>query len=224
MAVRLPPVEFSLNSGGKYFAIALVSTTIIYLWPVVYWLGPRHWSAIVMILSGLVAALEYHRRHSICGRDWGMSWPDLWPGLAWALALTFPVSLALLVAGASRGVLSGRRHPLEDLFWLFLWGLAQQFVLQTVVLRELLKVWPGRAGITMTALVFALMHLPNPFLTPVTFVGAWVWCWIYRRHPNVLPLAFSHALATLVILASLPKPLTGNMRVGYSYLLLQMRE
>ena len=41
--------------------------------------------------------------------------------------------------------------------------------------------------------------------------------WIYSRHPNLIPLAFSHSLTTLMILASLSKSLTGSMRVGHAY-------
>jgi membrane protease YdiL (CAAX protease family) len=208
-----------MDSGGKYFAIALVGTTLVYLWPGVYWLGPRHWSAGVGIVSGLIAMAAYHRRYSKTGQDWGFSWPDLLPGLGWTLGFTVPIALALFAAGPAVGHLAARPRRIEDLFGMFLWGLAQQFVLQTVVLREICSVWPGRGGITSTALLFALLHLPNPFLTPATFLGAWIWCWIYRRHPNVLPLALSHALVTLAILTTLPRSVTGGMRVGYSYLM-----
>jgi hypothetical protein len=38
------------------------------------------------------------------------------------------------------------------------------------------------------------------------------------RHPNVLPLALSHALGTLAILYAFDEAITGRLRVGYSYL------
>ena len=56
------------------------------------------------------------------------------------------------------------------------------------------------------------------FLT--TLLAAFLWCFLYDRHPNWLPLALSHALSSLAILASLDPGLTGRLRVGYSYLLL----
>ena len=52
----------------------------------------------------------------------------------------------------------------------------------------------------------------------MTVAAAGAWCWIYDRHPNLLPLAVSHALCTLVILCSFDPVLTGRLRVGYSYL------
>ena len=48
----------------------------------------------------------------------------------------------------------------------------------------------------------------------MTFAGALAWCWIYDRHPNLLPLALSHALLTLAILCAFDEAMTGHLRVG----------
>ena len=47
---------------------------------------------------------------------------------------------------------------------------------------------------------------------------ALAWCWIYDRHPNMLPLALSHALLTLAILYAFDEGMTGHLRVGAAYL------
>jgi hypothetical protein len=52
----------------------------------------------------------------------------------------------------------------------------------------------------------------------MTFVGALGWCTIYDRHPNVLPLALSHAVATLAILYAFDEEVTGRLRIGLAYL------
>jgi membrane protease YdiL (CAAX protease family) len=52
----------------------------------------------------------------------------------------------------------------------------------------------------------------------VTFAGGLVWCAIYARHPNIVPLAISHALGTLAILHAFDPDVTGRLRIGYSYL------
>ena len=75
--------------------------------------------------------------------------------------------------------------------------------------------------VAVPAAVFGALHLPNPFLAPVTLVAAAVWCWIYDRHPNLVPLALSHALCTLAIIYCLDPTLTGRLRVGYAYLQLR---
>ena len=69
----------------------------------------------------------------------------------------------------------------------------------------------------LAAAIFATLHLPNPFLVIVTFTGGLAWCWIYSRHPNIAPLAVSHAAATVVILLSFAPAVTGGLRTGWQY-------
>jgi membrane protease YdiL (CAAX protease family) len=110
-----------------------------------------------------------------------------------------------------------RRAPLLDFLYVIVWGGAQQFVLQTVILRESQAV-AGRGAVLVAAGVFASLHLPNPFLLIVTFTGGLAWCGIYARHPNILPLAVSHAAATVVILLSFDPAVTAGLRTGWHYL------
>jgi membrane protease YdiL (CAAX protease family) len=70
----------------------------------------------------------------------------------------------------------------------------------------------------LASLVFAGLHLPNPLLTGLTFLGALAWCWMNERHPNVLPLALSHAVLTVAILYAFDDRITGRLRVGAAYL------
>jgi membrane protease YdiL (CAAX protease family) len=98
------------------------------------------------------------------------------------------------------------------------WGFGQQFALQTVLLRESQGAVSRSAGIWLAPLLFASLHLPNPFLSAATFIGALAWCWVYDRYPNLFPLAMSHALLTLGILYAFDDSITGGLRVGYAYL------
>ena len=99
-----------------------------------------------------------------------------------------------------------------------LWGGAQQWVLQTVVLRESQRATSRRTGIFLAALLFGVVHLPNPFLAPVTFGAGLLWCWLYDRYPNIVPLALSHALGTLAVLHAFDQDITGRLRIGAGYL------
>jgi membrane protease YdiL (CAAX protease family) len=97
---------------------------------------------------------------------------------------------------------------------LIAWGGGQQWILQTVFLREAQRATSRRTGIVIAAVLFASLHLPNSWLTMLTLVGALGWCAIYDRYPNVLPLALSHAVATLIILHAFDDALLGGLRVG----------
>ena len=152
--------------------------------------------------------------------EWGLRGSELAPALRGATLATVPAASAIMAAGRVLGTWQGREHPWGDLAFLVPWACGQQFALQTVLLREAQGVTSRRAGIALAAAVFGALHLPNPFLAPVTFLAALIWCFVYDRHPNWLPLALSHALATLAILASLDPRTTGRLRIGSAYLLL----
>ena len=63
--------------------------------------------------------------------------------------------------------------------------------------------------------MFAALHLPNPFLAAATALAAFAWCWIYDRHPNLAPLALSHALLTVAVFYALNDAVT--LRVGAAF-------
>jgi membrane protease YdiL (CAAX protease family) len=215
-------VKLNINhaDNGKYFAVALITSTLVYLWPIEYWLGHRHWTGPAVILANFLLCLEYNRRYGAGPSAWGFSPQDFFPALGWTVLFTIPVLLAIAAAGWHFGTVSGRNHPMHDLSGLFLWALAQQFALQTVLLQELRRRIRPPWAVAAAAVLFALLHLPNPFLVPLTFLGGWIWCWVYSRHPNIIPLALSHSLCSLAILVFLSRELTGSMRVGFSYFLL----
>lgn len=86
------------------------------------------------------------------------------------------------------------------------------------MLREAQRACSRHAAIVVAALLFGAVHLPNPFLAPVTAIAALVWCRLYDRYPNVLPLALSHGLGTLAVRYAFDDAITGRLRIGASYL------
>jgi membrane protease YdiL (CAAX protease family) len=194
------------------YTIAIVSSVLVYVWFLESAL-PRDF---VFVPAGLVVALSIH--HDFRHREWGFSWPALPPGLWRALVATFVMAVVVLGAGAALGTLHDRRDFLGNLAPLVVWGGAQQWVLQTVVLLEAQRATSRRLGIVIAALLFGAIHLPNPFLAPVTAIGALVWCRLYDRYPNLVPLALSHALGTLAVRYAFDDAITGRLRIGASYL------
>ncbi len=193
--------------------LAIVAMVFAYMWvadPLVNVRGP--WVALPVVLILAVSV-----RHNVKTRAWGFSCRAFWPALGWSTVLTVTLGAALWFIGHAQGAPPVRPAPLLDFLYVIVWGGAQQFVLQTVILRE--SQHALRRGATMlAAAIFASVHLPNPFLTIVTFVGALAWCGIYARHPNIMPLALSHATATVIILMSFNRDITGGLRTGWRYL------
>jgi membrane protease YdiL (CAAX protease family) len=102
--------------------------------------------------------------------------------------------------------------------WGFAWGLLQQYVLQSYINRRAQILFgQGAASITIVALLFALLHLPNPWLMCATFLGGLIWAAVYQRAPNLYALAISHAVLTWVLISTLPSDALRGLRVGYKF-------
>lgn len=198
------------------FTTAIVVAILVYVWLV----EGTYSRDLVLVPGALVVILSVW--HNVRHGEWGFSRRALWPGLSCVLAVTIPLAAAILAAGAAIGTIHDRRDFLGSLAPLVVWGAAQQWVLQTVVLREAQRATSRRSGIAVAALLFGAIHLPNPFLSAVTAAGGVVWCWVYDRHPNILPLALSHGLGTLAILYAFDDAITGRLRIGASYLRLDL--
>ena len=212
--VALTARHLTLGDHALRFTVPIVAVIAGYTWVVAprtpRWVG--HLVAVTVL--GLCA-----RRAARTG-EWGLRWSELRPALRGAALVTVPAVLSIVGAGWVLDTWHGRAQGWRELVFLVPWACGQQFALQTVLLREAQAVTSRRGGIALASVVFGALHLPNPFLAPLTLLAAFIWCFLYDRHPNWLPLALSHALATLAILASLDPGLTGRLRVGYSYLLL----
>ena len=136
-----------------------------------------------------------------------------------AMAWTTTIAVAVvLAAGEALDTLHPRRAVGRSLALLTVWGGGQQFVLQTVVLREARELMPRGAAVIVAGGMFSAVHLPNPFLAFMTFAAGLVWCWIYSRHPNIIPLAISHALGTEAVLHAFSDDVTGRLRIGAAFL------
>jgi membrane protease YdiL (CAAX protease family) len=195
---------------------AVLVLLLAQMWVAVPLLGSQRFTPLLALAGVLALCAWSNRRH---GGGWGFRPDALGPAARRAALLTVPAVAVILVAGKELGSL----HPPANLALRFtvllLWALLQQFILQTVILREARRAMPRQAALLTAAGLFALVHLPNPLLTPVTFVAALGWCWVYDRYPNLLPIALSHALASLALAAAFDPAITGGMRVGYGYFL-----
>jgi membrane protease YdiL (CAAX protease family) len=194
------------------FSLPILGIVVACVWGL-EWFLPRRASPFCTLAVLGLAAWKAARTG-----EWGFDRAAFGLALRRAAVFTAPACAILLGAGAWRGSLHARDGMLADALYLVFWGGGQQFALQTVLLRESQQRFSRAGGIWVAAAVFGALHLPNPFLAPLTFVAALAWCRIYDRHPNIVPLALSHAAATLAVLHGFEPALTGRLRVGYGYL------
>jgi membrane protease YdiL (CAAX protease family) len=197
------------------FSLAIVLVVLAYTW-VFEPIAPRwvrHVPTVVVVGVTVWRALKTG--------EWGLKRSEFLPALRWATVFTAGAGLVLYLAGLHFGTWHDRRDVLGNLAALLPWALGQQLALQTVLLREAQAAVSTSAGIWLAPLVFCALHLPNPFLAPITGFAALVWCYTYDRHPNLLPLALSHAVLSLVILYAFDDAITGRLRVGAAYLALK---
>lgn len=192
------------------FTLATLATILVYTWV----FQPR--GVPVSAAGTIVVVLAAWS--SLRSGVWGLSLRAFIPCLRAAALFTIPAVIVVLAAGWALGTLHVQDSLLPNFAVLVAWGGAQQWVLQTVVLREVQRLTSGRKSIALAAFLFALVHLPNPLLTLMTFVGALGWCTIFTRYPNLVPLALSHAAATLALLSAFDDRVTGRLRTGYAYL------
>ncbi len=116
-------------------------------------------------------------------------------------------------------------HPGGPAAWLAtfggytVWAVMQQLLLQGYFLARLLRIVPkANLAALITASIFALAHLPNPILTPLTLVWGLTACLVFIRSRNVYPLAIAHAIFGVCVAITIPANLLHNMRVGLGYL------
>jgi len=194
------------------YSALIVATVLVYTW-IVAPVAPRWTAALASAIVLGIAVVRAGRRG-----EWGLAQSAFLPALGAAAIFTTGAGAAIALVGWRLGSWHARPARAADAALLLLWALGQQFALQIVLLRDAQSVVSSPAAIVVAAAAFAALHLPNPFLTGATFAAALAWCAIYDRHPNLLPLALSHALLTLVVLVALSDAATGRLRVGAAYL------
>ncbi|MFL6286378.1 MAG: type II CAAX prenyl endopeptidase Rce1 family protein [Pyrinomonadaceae bacterium] len=203
----------------------VVLCVLVTEWAVLPLFGKSYLAGLVPVGAAFALMLFSHRACRESARELGWRVDNL--GRALKLLLPPMVAAALFLAlvgwlsGSLRlGGLRASRGLAATYFWLFVWGLVQQYPLQGFINRRAQMVWgSGARSILFVASVFALLHLPNPWLTSATFCGGLLWAWAYQRAPNLWALAFSHSLMTVVLVTTVPYSALGGMRVGYGYFL-----
>ncbi len=201
----------------------VVACTLVAEWAVLPLFGRSRLAFAVPALAALAFMFVSHRRRGETARELGFRL-DNFPRALLLLAAPMTVCAAALYFGGRLlwGSPAARFRPgwglAAALFWLFLWGLLQQYALQAFINRRARELWgAGARSVLFAAVVFALLHAPNLWLMLATFAGGLLWAGVYQRAPNLFALALSHCLMTVALVSAVPNSLLHGMRVGAGY-------
>ncbi len=203
---------------------SLVSSALIAEWILSAAAGRTKFIVLIPAALALALAIGSHILRGENLRDLGFRLDNFLQ----ALRLLAAPMVAVGILCAALGIIFGTRpdpfrwHPERQLAGQlalgFLWGLVQQYALQSFINRRAQIIWhKGVPSVLLTAFIFALLHFPNPWLMVVTFIGGLVWCAVYQRAPNLFALAASHAVMTWVLVSTLPLSALNHLRIGFNY-------
>jgi Type II CAAX prenyl endopeptidase Rce1-like len=190
------------------------------IWTLNHWQRFFYWAAITWIV-----VTTWQRR---------TTWKALGLGLTGLVRSLWIVAAAAILAGLAV-YLADREHTLHRLHgpltffshvWGYLiWAVMQQFLLQIYFLLRLQRLLPGKVTpVVAAAGLFALAHLPNPVLTPVTLVWGIAACILFLRYRNIYALGIAHGILGLCVAVIVPESLQHHMRVGIGYYRYHERE
>jgi hypothetical protein len=196
----------------------LLEITIVFsLIGVAVWTPPGHAQLFVSLLAtACVVAF------AVAGK-WGPSQLGLTQPLTGAVSILVAGALAcgaiVLVGILFRSVGPGYNVSLSRSWQYAIWALEQEFILQSIFFVRLEEVVGSQRAMIVSAVLFALVHVPSPILMLLSFVGGILFCELFRRWRNLYPLGVIHAGLGLTIAASFPDKWMHHMRVGIGYLM-----
>jgi membrane protease YdiL (CAAX protease family) len=189
--------------------LLMVCLILGYIWKLRY-THPYFWIAIpvLMIFSHLIRGEGF--------RALGFKVHGLWHYLKILAPAPILMMLLAVAAGAWLHTLRplGFDGVLLSLGAYLPWGLAQEYALNGYILNRFDRALSEGAASILAAVLFAVVHAPNPFMMAVTLPLGWYATIVYRRTRNLYVLGIGHALIGLTLFIVVPDWVSHHLRVG----------
>jgi membrane protease YdiL (CAAX protease family) len=216
------PQSNSVVSGRALAAWEIVSVSSSFLiaaWTILPFVGNS--KLIGLIPVGLAFALMWlsHRARLETAREIGWRLDNFFEAARLLILPMLLAAIAIVVVGwLSKSLRFDWALFWRRFLWLPVWGFMQEYVMQGFINRRAQIVFgKGWRSILLVAALFAVFHLPNPWLALATFAGGLLWASVYQRAPNLLAIGLSHGLMSLLLASQLPNGALNSLRVGFKY-------
>jgi membrane protease YdiL (CAAX protease family) len=207
-----------LKALALWEVASVITSCLIAEWVVLSFVGGSKLILAIPVSLALGFMFFSHRQRGETLRDIGFRTDNFFAACRLLFVPTLAALLLILLVGwyMNHPILSGEFRA--RFLLLPLWALFQQYALNGFINRRAqLALGKGPKSIVLVAVVFGLLHLPNPALSIITLIGGLILAAVYQRQPNLFALAVSHSIVSLALALTLPSYLLNSLRVGFKY-------